>query len=92
MTLSIPLSSEAEAALRKRAKAAGKDPSAVASELLTEVLTRGAGLTRERLAQISGESQQAFEKSGMTDDQLGDQLENIKHDHRAKKRGMNFDE
>lgn len=92
MTLSIPLSAEAEYALRRRATAAGKDPVTVAAELLSQVLTHSGGLTIERLEEISGDSQRAFAASGMTDAQLGEELDNIKHAERAKKRGMTFDE
>ena len=92
MTLSIPLSPEAERALRQRATAAGKDPLTVATELLSRVLTRADGLTVERLEEISGDSHRAFLSSGMTDEQLADELENIKHADRAKKRGITFHE
>jgi len=85
MTLSIPLSPEAEKALRKRAVAAGKDPAAVAAELLSRVLTRSGGMTLERLEEISGDSQRAFATSGMTDEQLGEELENLKHADRSRR-------
>ena len=92
MTLSIPLPPKAEAALRQRAAAAGKDPVIVASELLTRVLTRTGGLTQEDLEIISGKTYQEFLASGMTEEQLGEELEKIKHAHRSKKRGIAFDE
>ena len=91
MMLSIPLSPEAEKALRQRADAAGKDPTFVATELLARILTR-TGLTCARLEEISGESHRAFLASGMTDDQLGEELENIKHADRSGRRGITFHE
>ena len=92
MTLSIPLSPQAEIALRQRAAAAGKDPATIASELLDRVLIRGSEFTHQRLEQISGEAYRNFLASGMTDEELGEELERIKHDHRAKKRGITFNE
>jgi len=83
MTLSIPLTPKAEAALRQRAAAVGKDPVNVAAELLTRVLTRSAGLTQDRLEEICGKTSQQFRSSGMTEDQLGQELEDIKHTDRA---------
>jgi hypothetical protein len=92
MTLSIPLSTEVETALRQRATAAGKDPATIAGELLSRVLIHGCGLTLERLEEISGDSQRTFAASGMTDDQLGEELDNLKHADRSKKRGITFHE
>ena len=92
MTLSIPLTPETEAALRQRATASGKDPATVAAELLTRILTRTGGLARERLEQISGKTYREFLAIGMTDEQLGEELEHIKHADRAKKRGITFHE
>jgi hypothetical protein len=92
MTLSIPLTPKAEAALRQRAVATGKDPATVASELLTRALTQTTELTLERLEEISGQSYRNFLASGMTDEQLGEELERIKHEDRARKRGITFSE
>jgi hypothetical protein len=92
MTLSVPLTPEAEAALRQRATAAGKEPAAVAAELLTRVLTRGGGLTQQRLEEISGQSFDSFRASGMTDEALANELERIKHADRSRKRGITFNE
>ena len=92
MTLSIPLTPEAEAALRQRAVASGKDPATVAAELLTRVLTHTGGMTRQRLEEISGQTYREFLATGMTDEQLGEELEDIKHAARAKKRGITFNE
>lgn len=92
MTLSVPLSPAAETALQQRAAAAGKDPAIVASELLTQILTHRGGLTQERLREISGSTHDQFRASGMTDDQLGEELEEIKHRARAARRGIPFRE
>jgi hypothetical protein len=92
MTLTIPLPPEAEAALHRRAAASGKDPGMVAAELLTRVLTRTGGLTQDRLEEISGKTYQDFRASGMTEEQLGEELEQIKHADRSKKRGITFNE
>ena len=92
MTLSVPLPPEAESALRQRAAAAGKDLVVVASELLTQVLMHGMVLTQERLREISGSTYERFLASGMTDEQVGDELEDAKHRARASKRGITFDE
>ena len=42
--------------------------------------------------QISGQAYRNFLASGMTDEQLGEELEKIKHEYRAKKRGITFNE
>ncbi len=92
MTLSIPLTFTAETALRQRAAASGQDPATVAAELLMRVLTRTGGMTRERLEEISGNTYHAFLATGMTEAQLGEELEKIKHADRAQKRGITFHE
>ena len=92
VTLSIPLSPEAECALRQRAQASGKDPAIVAAELLNHMLTAAPALSRDRLREISGPSYDAFLKSGATDEQLADELEDIKHAHRSTLRGTSFNE
>ena len=91
MSVSVPLSPDIENALRRRAAELGKDPAVLASELLENVLSQGI-LTRERLEEISGNTQQQFKAAGMTDDQLAEELERIKHDSRSAKRGTGFDE
>ena len=92
MMLDIPLAPEAEKALRQRAAAAGRDLSIVASELLTHALTTGTALTRERLREISGTSYECFLASGISDEQLAEELEDAKHAARAAKRGSPFPE
>jgi SRSO17 transposase len=49
-------------------------------------------LCQDRLEQISGQAYRNFLASGMTDAQPGEELEKIKHECRAKKRGITFNE
>ncbi|HUO10328.1 MAG TPA: hypothetical protein VM008_18625 [Phycisphaerae bacterium] len=91
MSVSVPLSPELEGVLRRRAAELGKDPAILASELLANILSTGA-LTRERLEAISADAHEQFKASGMTDDQLADELERIKHASRAASRGITFHE
>ncbi len=77
MTLRITLTEEAQARLRSRAAAAGKDPAKLAGDIVER------DLRRPTLEEISGSVYQEFLKSGMTDDELGDMLEDIKHAMRA---------
>jgi hypothetical protein len=92
MTLSVPLSPAVEAALRQRAAATGEDPATVASELLSRALSEPGRLSVEGLEAISGKTCQEFVASGMTDAQLGDELEQIKHVARAARRGIAYHE
>ena len=77
--LQIPLAPELEAKLRAKADAVGQDVTAYAAG----VLARSAEPPLP-LQQISGPIGQAFEESGLTEDELGDLLEEIKHDHRRR--------
>lgn len=86
MTLSVPLSPEAEARLAAKARAEGVDLGTYAARLLERDAAR---LTLE---QISGELTANFERSGLTDEQLGELLEQEKHDARAKALGKPFSE
>lgn len=70
MTLSVSLSRPAEAKLKKRADAAGKDPAEYARALIErEMLAEGS------FDEILGPIRKAFRKSGITERQL-DQLVN----------------
>jgi len=82
MTLSVPVSPKAEARLRERAAAAGIDIETFAARELERLAARP-----RSLAEISGPLYQEFLASGMTDDQLGDLLEQAKHETRAQRRG-----
>lgn len=78
MTLAIPLSAEAEARLKDRARLLGLDPAACAERLLEEKLKEP-----ESVVQISGELHERFLDSGMSEQQLADRLEQEKHAARA---------
>jgi hypothetical protein len=79
MTLTISLTPEAEARLLERAAAAGKQP----AELARAIVERE--VRRPTLEEISGPIYQEFLKSGMTDEELGEMLEEAKHAMRADK-------
>jgi len=81
MTLSIPLSREAEAKLIEKAAACGKDLPTYVSGLLTHFAQ-----PPKSLEDISGPIYQQFLASGMSDDELGDFLEQAKHEMRAERR------
>ena len=81
MCLSIPLSGPLEAALRKQAEEAGVSPEVLAARLVERSLRNTPGLTT-----ISGDTHEAFTKSGMTEEELSDLLEQEKHAMRAEKR------
>lgn len=83
MTLEISLTPEAETRLRERAAAAGKHP----ADLARAIVERD--VRRPTLEEISGPIYQEFLRSGMTDDELGDMLEEAKHAMRAEKRDEN---
>ena len=81
MTLEISISPEAEAKLREKAAMVGEDISSYAAGVLERMAERP--LT---LREISGPLFEEFKASGMTDDELGDFLEEAKHRIR-KQRG-----
>ena len=68
MVLRISISAEAETKLKERAAAQGKDPTTYASEIVEEVVTKPS--LDEVLAPLRCE----FEESGMSDDQLLEQI------------------
>jgi len=79
-TLQITLHAETEARLRERARQAGQDPSSYAAQLLHEAVRKPS------LDEILAPVRQAFEASGMTEEELSDLLEREKHAMRAEKR------
>ena len=81
MVLTVPISQETEARLAAKAKAAGVDVSTYVATIVEE--TARAPLS---IREISGEIADDFKKSGMTDDEFGDLLEEVKHEMRAEKR------
>jgi len=64
MMLSISLSAKAEAKLKERAAAEGKDPTAYASDLLEQAVTR------QSLYELLAPSQAEFAKTGKTKQQV----------------------
>ena len=81
MSLTISVSPEAEARLRLRAQAAGEDLSSYVAKLLTlfaDVPTP--------LEELSGPIYRNFLASGMTEDELGEELERAKHEMREARR------
>jgi len=84
MTLTVTLSPEKERRLRERATAAGQELSAYVSRWIERFADAPVPLE-----DLSGPVYQEFLQSGMTDDQLGDLLEIIKHEMRAERRGQN---
>jgi hypothetical protein len=81
MTLAISLSAQAAEMLRAKAAAAGVDVATYAARELERSLAPA-----RSLSEISGPAFDEFQKSGMTDDQLGDLLEDAKHAMRAERR------
>jgi hypothetical protein len=86
MTLAVPLSSQAEQRLLDKAKAAGVDLPTFVSRLLE------AEAQRPRLVELSGDVFENFKRMKMTEEQLGDLLEEEKHAERAARRGKPFAE
>jgi hypothetical protein len=81
MTIHIPISSEAEDRLRRRAEACGEDLTSYVAKLLAHFAE-----PPTPLKELSGPIFEAFKASGMTDDELGDLLEKAKHEMRAERR------
>ena len=81
MVLSIPISAEAEAKLAVKARLAGVDIATYAARHLDLIAQ-----PIRSLEEISGPIGEAFLKSGMTEDELSDFLEEEKHAMRAEER------
>ena len=77
MVLSLSISPEAEANLKVKAAAAGVDVATYAARMLEFAATRPS--LDEVLAPLRDE----FERSGMSEDELTELLENAKHEARA---------
>lgn len=78
MAVHIALSAQVDALLREEAARAGKDPAEYGAILLEAILRREA-LDRE-LAPV----REAYRQSGLSDDELAEELERAKHDMRAE--------
>ena len=81
MVLSISIPPDAEKKLKVRAAAAGEDLPTYVSKLVTRFAE-----PPTPLEQLSGPIYQRFLESGMTDDELGDLLEQAKHAARVERR------
>ena len=80
MVLSIPISAEAEAKLKAKAQAAGVDIATYAAKTLERVALRPS------LDEVLAPLRESFKRSGMTEDQLVELLEEVKHESRAERR------
>jgi hypothetical protein len=81
MVLKLDISSEAEAALKSKAAAAGVELEQYASRLIEKMARQPRSLD-----ELSGSIAHEFGKSGMTEDELAEFLETEKHAMRAEKR------
>jgi hypothetical protein len=81
MTLSIFLSPQAEANLRQRAAAEGKDPTAYASELVENAVTK------PTLDEILAPFRKQVSESGMSDRQLDEFYENLRNEAWNERKG-----
>jgi hypothetical protein len=86
MVLTLSISAEAEATLKAKAAAAGVDVETYAARHL-ELLSA----PPKPLKEISGSIAEDFARSGMSEDELSDFLEQAKHEMRAEKRGLQTD-
>jgi len=81
MTLQVELTPEVESRLRKRAESAGQEMSRFVTNLLSHF-----GSQPTPLEELSGPIYQNFLASGMTDDELAEELERAKHEMRVDRR------
>lgn len=84
--LQIPISPETEAFLARRAAACGQDLSSYVARLVNHFAE-----PPTPLEELSGPIYQRFLESGMTDDELGELLEQAKHEMRAQRRSTEPD-
>jgi hypothetical protein len=79
MVLRVPISPKTQAKLKAKAAALGLDVESYASQQL-DVIAR-----RPTLVELSGPIANAFQKSGMTEEEWGNLLEQEKHAMRAER-------
>jgi hypothetical protein len=84
MSLTISLPPESEEILKRRAAASGQDVSAYVSQLV-----RHFAEPPTPLEELSGPIQHRFRESGMSEDELAQELERAKHAMRAERRAGN---
>jgi len=83
-TLTLELRRDATDRLAKRAAAAGQGFAEFVSSLLEHFAD-----PPTPIAELSGNSYQRFLESGMTDEELGDELNRAKHEMRAERHSRN---
>jgi tRNA A-37 threonylcarbamoyl transferase component Bud32 len=81
MVLTLPISSEIEARLTAKATAAGVDVPTYVARIVEQ--SAKSPLT---LKEISGPVADDFALTGMTEDELGELLEDVKHEMRLERR------
>jgi hypothetical protein len=81
MVLKLSISNQTEAALKAKASAAGVDLPTYVTALIEQ-----SAHSPLSLKEISGSVADDFARTHMTEDELGDVLENAKHQMRAEKR------
>ncbi len=81
MALTISLRADTEKRLEEQARAAGVDKSTYAAKLLEQSL-----LPDDWLEKLSGDVGKRFAASGMSEEELGEELERAKHEMRAERR------
>jgi len=86
MTLAVPINSDTEARLARKAQAAGVD----VTTYVTQLVEREA--RRVTVRELSGEIAENFRQTGMTEEEMGELLEREKHAAREKRRGRPFSE
>jgi len=79
MSISIPLSPDAEAKLRERAQSAGEDITSYAARLLDDAIRKPS------LDELLAPVREAVNKTGMTEEELTSLLEKAKHDVRRER-------
>ena len=79
--LTLRLSPQARDAIAKRAAAAGADESEYVSQLVEQIARKPFSLE-----EISGTAYQRFLESGVSDEQLSEELERGKHELRTERR------
>jgi hypothetical protein len=81
MTLTISLPAETETKLLERARVAGLDLPSYAAQILEHSIR-----SPRTLEEISGPVYQRFLDSGVSDEELGEELEQAKHEMRRARR------
>jgi hypothetical protein len=80
VVLNLSISAEAEAKLKVKAAMAGIDVATFASRTLERFASR------PTLEEVLRPLRDEFDKSGMTEDELAEFLEQVKHEARAERR------